>query len=169
MVPSCLCAVVPFRWQSMSQAVKELPHLCVCTSTRCWGGRLQRSPTRASSRPTGSPCSGTRKVEGVQRNLVSRVQEVQILTRFCSLCCVSASAVLVTASTEVDKTGASYYGEQTLHYLAVNGETALVQLGEYRPLLPHFYFYFVYNNIYNIYTTISCAHQRISCEKIQRK
>lgn len=45
---------------------------------------------------------------------------------------VSASAVLVTASTEVDKTGASYYGEQTLHYLAVNGETALVQLREYR-------------------------------------
>ncbi|XP_034722019.1 eukaryotic translation initiation factor 2A, partial [Etheostoma cragini] len=39
-----------------------------------------------------------------------------------------ASVVLVTASTEVDKTGASYYGEQTLHYLAVNGETALVQL-----------------------------------------
>lgn len=35
------------------------------------------------------------------------------------------------ASTEVDKTGASYYGEQTLHYLAVNGETALVQLREY--------------------------------------
>lgn len=34
------------------------------------------------------------------------------------------------ASTEVDKTGASYYGEQTLHYLAVNGETALVQLGQ---------------------------------------
>lgn len=39
----------------------------------------------------------------------------------------------------MDKTGASYYGEQTLHYLAVNGETALVQLGEFRPLLPHFY------------------------------
>lgn len=37
----------------------------------------------------------------------------------------------MTASTEVDKTGASYYGEQTLHYLAVNGETALVQLREY--------------------------------------
>lgn len=36
----------------------------------------------------------------------------------------------MTASTEVDKTGASYYGEQTLHYLAVNGETAVVQLGK---------------------------------------
>ncbi|XP_035857521.1 eukaryotic translation initiation factor 2A isoform X2 [Sander lucioperca] len=45
-----------------------------------------------------------------------------------------ASAVLVTASTEVDKTGASYYGEQTLHYLAVNGETALVQLQKKGPI-----------------------------------
>ncbi|XP_053177466.1 eukaryotic translation initiation factor 2A isoform X2 [Scomber japonicus] len=45
-----------------------------------------------------------------------------------------ASAVVVTASTEVDKTGASYYGEQTLHYLAVNGETALVQLLKNGPI-----------------------------------
>uniref|UniRef100_A0A3Q3WJG3 Eukaryotic translation initiation factor 2A n=1 Tax=Mola mola TaxID=94237 RepID=A0A3Q3WJG3_MOLML len=45
-----------------------------------------------------------------------------------------ASAVLVTASTEVDKTGASYYGEQTLHYLAVNGETAVVQLPKNGPI-----------------------------------
>ncbi|XP_068172986.1 eukaryotic translation initiation factor 2A isoform X2 [Antennarius striatus] len=39
-----------------------------------------------------------------------------------------ASALLVTASTEVDRTGSSYYGEQTLHFLSVSGETALVQL-----------------------------------------
>ncbi|XP_029301445.1 eukaryotic translation initiation factor 2A [Cottoperca gobio] len=45
-----------------------------------------------------------------------------------------ASAVLVTASTEVDKSGASYYGEQTLHYLAVSGETALVQLQKRGPI-----------------------------------
>lgn len=45
-----------------------------------------------------------------------------------------ASAVLVTASTEVDKSGASYYGEQTLHYLGVNGETALVQLPKSGPI-----------------------------------
>uniref|UniRef100_A0A1A8J2I6 Eukaryotic translation initiation factor 2A n=1 Tax=Nothobranchius kuhntae TaxID=321403 RepID=A0A1A8J2I6_NOTKU len=45
-----------------------------------------------------------------------------------------ASAVLVTASTEVDKSGASYYGEQTLHYLAVNGETAVVQLAKNGPI-----------------------------------
>ncbi|XP_061575955.1 eukaryotic translation initiation factor 2A [Cololabis saira] len=45
-----------------------------------------------------------------------------------------ATAVLVTASTEVDKSGASYYGEQTLHYLAVNGETAQVQLAKNGPI-----------------------------------
>ncbi|XP_076846915.1 eukaryotic translation initiation factor 2A isoform X2 [Brachyhypopomus gauderio] len=44
------------------------------------------------------------------------------------------SAVLVTASTEVDKTGASYYGEQTLHYLATNGESAVVQLPKNGPI-----------------------------------
>ncbi|XP_030622314.1 eukaryotic translation initiation factor 2A isoform X2 [Chanos chanos] len=45
-----------------------------------------------------------------------------------------ATAVLVTASTEVDKTGASYYGEQTLHYVAVNGESAIVQLPKNGPI-----------------------------------
>ncbi|CAG02136.1 unnamed protein product, partial [Tetraodon nigroviridis] len=45
-----------------------------------------------------------------------------------------ASAVLVTASVEVDKSGASYYGEQTLHYLATNGETAVVQLPKNGPI-----------------------------------
>ncbi|KAJ8280527.1 hypothetical protein GJAV_G00055910 [Gymnothorax javanicus] len=45
-----------------------------------------------------------------------------------------ATAVLVTASVEVDKTGASYYGEQTLHYLAVSGESAVVQLPKNGPI-----------------------------------
>ncbi|XP_048836762.1 eukaryotic translation initiation factor 2A [Brienomyrus brachyistius] len=45
-----------------------------------------------------------------------------------------ATAVLVTASTDVDKTGASYYGEQTLHYLAVDGESAVVQLPKNGPI-----------------------------------
>ncbi|XP_053566011.1 eukaryotic translation initiation factor 2A [Bombina bombina] len=45
-----------------------------------------------------------------------------------------ATAVLVTASTDVDKTGASYYGEQTLHYIAVNGESAVVQLAKNGPI-----------------------------------
>ncbi|XP_029699278.1 eukaryotic translation initiation factor 2A [Takifugu rubripes] len=44
------------------------------------------------------------------------------------------TAVLVTASVDVDKTGASYYGEQTLHYLATNGETAAVQLPKNGPI-----------------------------------
>lgn len=48
---------------------------------------------------------------------------------------VPATAVLVVASTEVDKSGASYYGEQTLHYVAASGESAVVQLREY-PMLP---------------------------------
>ncbi|XP_040043881.2 eukaryotic translation initiation factor 2A [Gasterosteus aculeatus] len=44
------------------------------------------------------------------------------------------SAVLVTSSTEVDKSGASYYGEQTLHFLSVSGETSLVQLQKSGPI-----------------------------------
>lgn len=36
-----------------------------------------------------------------------------------------AHALLLT-STEVDKTGASYYGKQTLHYLSTKGETAML-------------------------------------------
>jgi len=31
---------------------------------------------------------------------------------------------------DVDKTNASYYGKQTLHYLDTKGQTALVMLGE---------------------------------------
>ncbi|XP_064241041.1 eukaryotic translation initiation factor 2A isoform X1 [Passer domesticus] len=45
-----------------------------------------------------------------------------------------ATAVLVVASTEVDKSGASYYGEQTLHYLAASGESAVVQLPKNGPI-----------------------------------
>ncbi|KAH0624077.1 hypothetical protein JD844_007414 [Phrynosoma platyrhinos] len=45
-----------------------------------------------------------------------------------------STAVLVIASTEVDKTGASYYGEQTLHYIATNGESAVVQLPKNGPI-----------------------------------
>lgn len=68
----------------------------------------------------------------VQEHKVNRSGPETDSNLFLFLCTsVSASAVLVTASTEVDKTGASYYGEQTLHYLAVNGETALLQLREY--------------------------------------
>ncbi|XP_033227264.1 eukaryotic translation initiation factor 2A [Belonocnema kinseyi] len=43
------------------------------------------------------------------------------------------SALLMT-STEVDKTGASYYGKTTLHYLSTKGETALVSLSKEGPI-----------------------------------
>lgn len=38
---------------------------------------------------------------------------------------------LLLASTEVDKTGGSYYGKQTLHFMGVNGQTAMVPMGEF--------------------------------------
>ncbi|XP_033118259.1 eukaryotic translation initiation factor 2A-like [Anneissia japonica] len=44
------------------------------------------------------------------------------------------SAVLIITSTEVDSTGGSYYGEQGLHYLAVNGESSGVALGKKGPI-----------------------------------
>lgn len=59
-----------------------------------------------------------------------------------------ASAVLVIASTEVDKTGASYYGEQTLHYIATNGESAVVQLPKNGP---------IYDVVWNSSSTEFCA------------
>ncbi|XP_078732301.1 eukaryotic translation initiation factor 2A [Lampetra fluviatilis] len=45
-----------------------------------------------------------------------------------------ATAVLVVASTDVDKTGASYYGEQTLHYMSTGGESIIVQLPKNGPI-----------------------------------
>ncbi|XP_060005613.1 eukaryotic translation initiation factor 2A isoform X4 [Lagenorhynchus albirostris] len=59
-----------------------------------------------------------------------------------------ATAVLVIASTEVDKTGASYYGEQTLHYIATNGESAVVQLPKNGP---------IYDVVWNSSSTEFCA------------
>ncbi|XP_011505945.1 PREDICTED: eukaryotic translation initiation factor 2A [Ceratosolen solmsi marchali] len=44
------------------------------------------------------------------------------------------TSVLLLASTEVDNTGASYYGKQTLHYLDTKGETALVTLSKEGPI-----------------------------------
>ncbi|XP_076665735.1 eukaryotic translation initiation factor 2A isoform X1 [Andrena cerasifolii] len=43
------------------------------------------------------------------------------------------SALLMT-STDVDKTGASYYGKETLHYLDAKGETAIVMLSKNGPI-----------------------------------
>ncbi len=46
------------------------------------------------------------------------------------VCFLIGSAVLVITTTEVDKTGASYYGEQGLHYLSAKGEGNIVLLGK---------------------------------------
>lgn len=46
------------------------------------------------------------------------------------------SALLLT-STEVDKTGGSYYGKQTLHYISVTGETAMIPLGKFNTEFKH--------------------------------
>lgn len=133
--------------------------MCVCTSTQCCRVPLLLWPTRASSRPTRSRCSGTGKV----RPLVSLgsflsvrlsghlLNTLTICTSFgACVCCVvrcAATAVLVMASTEVDKSGASYYGEQTLHYLAVSGETAAVQLRECdHHHHQHYSFYHLYHH-----------------------
>ncbi len=43
---------------------------------------------------------------------------------------ILGSAVLVVTATDVDKSGASYYGEQTLHYISTSGESSMVQLGK---------------------------------------
>uniref|UniRef100_A0A8C6QKM6 Eukaryotic translation initiation factor 2A n=1 Tax=Nannospalax galili TaxID=1026970 RepID=A0A8C6QKM6_NANGA len=59
-----------------------------------------------------------------------------------------ATALLVIASTDVDKTGASYYGEQTLHYIATNGESAVVQLPKNGP---------IYDVVWNSSSTEFCA------------
>lgn len=42
------------------------------------------------------------------------------------------TAVLVLTTTEEDKTGASYYGEQSLQYVSTNGDSSMVQLGKER-------------------------------------
>lgn len=57
-------------------------------------------------------------------------RECIILPPFCSALHPSGSGVLVLTTTEVDKTGASYYGEQGLHYLSAKGEGNIVLLGK---------------------------------------
>uniref|UniRef100_H2YIG7 Eukaryotic translation initiation factor 2A n=1 Tax=Ciona savignyi TaxID=51511 RepID=H2YIG7_CIOSA len=42
--------------------------------------------------------------------------------------------LLVTAAVDVDTTGESYYGEQSLHYMSCSGETAIVQLPKKGPI-----------------------------------
>ena len=37
--------------------------------------------------------------------------------------------MLILTSTEVDTTGASYYGEQALHFVSIKGDAILVPFG----------------------------------------
>jgi len=43
-------------------------------------------------------------------------------------------SVLLLCQSEVDKTGASYYGKTQLHYVDVEGETMLLQLPKDGPI-----------------------------------
>lgn len=40
------------------------------------------------------------------------------------------TGVLLMTSTEVDKSGSSYYGKQALHFISTKGETAMVLLSK---------------------------------------
>ncbi|XP_069687776.1 eukaryotic translation initiation factor 2A [Periplaneta americana] len=44
------------------------------------------------------------------------------------------SGVLLMTSTEVDKSGSSYYGKQALHFISTKGETAMVLLSKEGPI-----------------------------------
>ncbi|XP_075747254.1 eukaryotic translation initiation factor 2A [Rhipicephalus microplus] len=44
------------------------------------------------------------------------------------------TGLLLLTSTDVDKTGASYYGDQGLHFLRTNGDTAMVKRGKDGPV-----------------------------------
>ena len=48
----------------------------------------------------------------------------------CTFICILGTDVLVITFTDVDKSGASYYGEQTLQYISTSGESSMVQLGK---------------------------------------
>ena len=48
----------------------------------------------------------------------------------CIPCILLGTAVLVLTTTDEDKTGASYYGEQSLHYISTSGDSSMVQLGK---------------------------------------
>jgi len=46
----------------------------------------------------------------------------------------TGSAVLLLVQAEVDKTGASYYGKQQLHFMTIKGDTAMIQLPKNGPI-----------------------------------
>ena len=62
-------------------------------------------------------------------SVVDAVVALKICSQLCNLfVSVAGTALLAMTSTEVDKSGASYYGEQGLNYLDVNGTSNIVTL-----------------------------------------
>lgn len=49
---------------------------------------------------------------------------------FC--CFAKGTGLLVLVSAEVDASGSTYYGEQSLHFLSSKGESSLVPFGKYK-------------------------------------
>ena len=47
---------------------------------------------------------------------------------------ILGKSVLLLTQSEVDKTGASYYGKTQLHYVDWEGDTAMVQLAKEGPI-----------------------------------
>ena len=41
----------------------------------------------------------------------------------------NGNCVLLLTTTDVDSSGASYYGKQTLHFLNTKGDSLMIQLG----------------------------------------
>lgn len=59
-----------------------------------------------------------------------------------TLCLCLGTDVLVLTTTDVDKSGASYYGEQTLQFISTSGESGMVQLGKEKYVYVEFSLWF---------------------------
>lgn len=57
------------------------------------------------------------------------------------------TGALVIASMEVDKTGSSYYGKQSLQFVSVRGDTSMVPLSKYVVLVLKYLGYVVLNEL----------------------
>lgn len=57
------------------------------------------------------------------------------------------TGVLLMTSVEVDKSGSSYYGKQTLHFITPKGDNSIVQLGKFFILC----FILLIKNVSNVY------------------
>lgn len=51
------------------------------------------------------------------------------------------TGLIIITSTEVDQSGASYYGKQALHFISTKGDSCAITLSEF------FFFYFLQNSM----------------------